>query len=121
MTSVDVRVAAARAYVDALVSHDPSQVPFAPDCTRTEMGVRTGFSGSHLARSLANGPQFRVIHTIFDFVSRVDDAGVVHTDYWLGVGPKALRLRVNVKETFEFDDEDRIIKLVAKFGVPRRG
>jgi hypothetical protein len=55
------RIAAAQAYIDALVSHDANDVPFAPDCTRIEFGVRTGFSGDHLRRSLNGGPQYRVI------------------------------------------------------------
>ncbi|GFG54454.1 hypothetical protein CQY20_00750 [Mycolicibacterium agri] len=55
------RIAAAQAYIDALVSHDASDVPFAPHCTRIEFGVKTGFSGNHLRRSLNGGPQYRVI------------------------------------------------------------
>jgi hypothetical protein len=55
------RVAAAEAYVDALVSHDGDSVPFAPDCIRIEQGVKTGFSGNHLRRSLNRGPQYRII------------------------------------------------------------
>ncbi|WP_375482542.1 hypothetical protein [uncultured Mycobacterium sp.] len=55
------RIAAAQAYIDALVSHDADSVPFAPGCVRIEQGVRTGFSGNHLRRSLNRGPQFRLI------------------------------------------------------------
>ena len=55
------RIAAAQAYIDALVSHDASAVPFAPDCVRVEMGLKTGFSGNHLRRSLNGGPQYLVI------------------------------------------------------------
>jgi hypothetical protein len=55
------RIAAAQAYIDALVNHDASAVPFAPDCTRIEFGVKSGFSGNHLRRSLNGGPQYRVI------------------------------------------------------------
>jgi deazaflavin-dependent oxidoreductase (nitroreductase family) len=55
------RVAAAQAYIDALVSHNGDSVPFAPDCTRVEQGVKTGFSGQHLRRSLNGGPQYRII------------------------------------------------------------
>jgi hypothetical protein len=55
------RIAAAQSYIDALVSHDASGVPFAPGCTRVEVGVKTGFSGAHLRRSLDGGPQYRVI------------------------------------------------------------
>lgn len=55
------RIAAAQAYIDALVSHDASAVPFAADCTRIEIGLKTGFSGNHLRRSLNGGPQYLVI------------------------------------------------------------
>ncbi|MGH3560366.1 MAG: hypothetical protein ACRDTN_00750 [Mycobacterium sp.] len=55
------RVAAAQAYIDALASHDGDAVPFAPDCTRIEVGIKTGFSGNHLRRTLSRGPQFRII------------------------------------------------------------
>ena len=61
------RIAVARAYVDALVSHDPSGVRLHPDCTRVEMGIKTGRSGDHIARSLARGPQFRLIHRVSGF------------------------------------------------------
>ncbi|WP_024443503.1 hypothetical protein [Mycobacterium sp. UM_WGJ] len=55
------RIAAAQAYIDALVSHDASAVPFSADCVRIEVGLKTGFSGNHLRRSLNRGPQFRLI------------------------------------------------------------
>lgn len=55
------RIAAAQAYIDALVSHDGDSVPFAPGCTRVEQGFKNGFSGNHLRRSLNRGPQYRVI------------------------------------------------------------
>jgi hypothetical protein len=55
------RIAAAQAYIDALVSHDAGAVPFAPDCTRVEVGLKTGFSANHLRRSLNGGPQYLVI------------------------------------------------------------
>ncbi|MCG5431386.1 hypothetical protein LV457_03660 [Mycobacterium sp. MYCO198283] len=59
--SDDDRFAAARAYIAALASHDADDVPFAPDCTRVEVGIKTGFSGKHLRRSLNRGLQYRVI------------------------------------------------------------
>jgi hypothetical protein len=55
------RIAAAQAYIDALATHRGDDVPFAPDCVRIEMGIKTGFSGDHLRRSLNRGPQFRII------------------------------------------------------------
>jgi hypothetical protein len=55
------RIAAAQSYIDALANHRADDVPFASDCVRIEMGLKTGFSGNHLRRSLNRGPQFRVI------------------------------------------------------------
>lgn len=55
------RIGAAQAYIDALVSHDGDSVPFAAGCTRIEQGVKNGFSGKHLRRSLTRGPQYRLI------------------------------------------------------------
>ena len=59
--SDDDRIAAAQSYIDALVSHNGDAVPFAPNCIRIEQGIKTGFSGNHLRRSLNRGPQFRII------------------------------------------------------------
>jgi hypothetical protein len=61
IVSEESRIEAAQAYIDALVSHDGDAVPFAPRCTRIEQGVKNGFSGNHLRRSLNRGPQYRVI------------------------------------------------------------
>lgn len=36
-------------------------MPFASDCTRVEQGIRNGFSGEHLRRSLNRGPQYRIV------------------------------------------------------------
>jgi hypothetical protein len=58
------RIAAAQAYIDALATHRADAVPFAPDCTRVEVGIKTGFSGNHLRRSLNGGPQYRVIKSV---------------------------------------------------------
>jgi hypothetical protein len=55
------RIAAAQSYIDALVTHRADAVPFAPDCIRIELGLKTGRSGDHLRRSLNNGPQFKLI------------------------------------------------------------
>jgi hypothetical protein len=58
------RIAAAQAYIDALATHQADAVPFAPDCTRVEIGIKTGFSGNHLRRSLNGGPQYLVIKSV---------------------------------------------------------
>lgn len=62
----DQRIAAAESYIDALVSHRADDVPFADDCVRIENGVKTGFSGRHLRRSLNRGPQYRIIAAVTD-------------------------------------------------------
>jgi len=61
LVSKESRVAAAQSYIDALVSHDGDSVPFAARCTRVEQGIKNGFSGNHLRRSLNRGPQYRII------------------------------------------------------------
>jgi len=113
------RIAAAKAYVDALVSHDASAVSLHPDCTRVEFGVKTGRNGPHIARSLARGPQFRLIHRISDFEAEVDGHSV-STRYYVHVAPKFLGLAAKVSETFVVDEGDQIRAIVARFGVPRR-
>ncbi len=62
----DQRIAAAESYIDALVSHRADDVPFADNCVRIENGVKTGFSGRHLRRSLNRGPQYRIIAAVTD-------------------------------------------------------
>jgi len=70
--SDEQRTAAAESYVDALVSHDAEAVPFSPDCIRIENGLKTGFSGKHLRRSLDRGPQYRIIDAATDRTFTVD-------------------------------------------------
>ncbi len=113
------RVAAARAYVDALVSHDPSGVSLHPECTRVELGFKTGRNGPHIARGLRRGPQFRLIHRISEFSADVD-GHMVATRYWVHVRPKMLGLAAHVHESFVVDEDNRIRAIVARFGVPRR-
>lgn len=61
IVSDENRIAAAQAYIDALVSHDGDSVPFAARCTRIEQGIKNGFSGNHLRRSLNRGIQYRLL------------------------------------------------------------
>ncbi|BBY99831.1 hypothetical protein [Mycolicibacterium fallax] len=63
LTDAD-RIAAAQAYISALADHRGDDVPFAPDCVRYELGIKTGRSGDHLRRSLNNGPQFKLIRAV---------------------------------------------------------
>jgi hypothetical protein len=101
IVSEDSRIKAAQAYIDALVSHDGDAVPFAARCTRVEQGVKNGFSGNHLRRSLNRGPQYWVIAdtTPADYRIVGDDvhaAYVVLTKASFG----ARRLAARVTETF---------------------
>ncbi|WUA11893.1 hypothetical protein OG225_08130 [Nocardia sp. NBC_01377] len=98
------RAAVARAYIYALVSHDASAVPFAPDATRVEAGLQTGYSGPQLANDLNHGVQYRVIQGIRDLT--MDEAGdVVTTRYLLDSGVGGVRLlTVEITETFVIPD-----------------
>ena len=95
------RIAAAEAYIDALVSHEGDLVPFAPDCVRLENGLKTGFSGNHLRRSLNRGPQFRLIAAITDRTFTVDGDEIIATfTVLLKVRFAGRRVVAPVKETF---------------------
>lgn len=99
--SDESRIAAAQAYIDALVSHDAAAVPFAAGCTRIEMGVKNGFSGNHLRRGLDRGLQYRVIADTTPPDYRID-GDEVHADYV--VLTKAVlggrRIKARIAETF---------------------
>jgi hypothetical protein len=99
--SDDERIAAAQAYIDALVSHDADQVPFASGCTRIEVGLKTGFSGDHLRRSLNRGLQYRIIQatTVPEFTV---DGDRVRAQFDLVTKPSLAGRRVgaHIDETF---------------------
>jgi hypothetical protein len=101
------RIAAAQAYVDALVTHDADKVSFAPDCTRIEVGLKTGFSGNHLRRSLNRGLQYRVIRatTVPEFTV---DGDVVRARFDLETKPSIAGRRVgaHIDETFVIPPTD---------------
>lgn len=104
-TRVDTeREAVARAYIDSLLSHDASAVRFAPDATRVEAGLKTGWSGEQMRRDLEHGPQYRVIQGIRDL--EMSEAGdVVSTRYLLDSGVAGVKLlTVEITETFEIPD-----------------
>ena len=104
------RIAAAQAYIDALVNHDANDVPFAPGCTRIEFGVKTGFSGNHLRRSLNGGPQYRVIASATTPEFTVD-GDRVRARFDLTTKPSLAGRRVgaHVDETFVIPAEDGLI------------
>ncbi len=97
------RIAAAQSYIDALVSHDASAVPFASDCTRVEVGVKTGFSGAHLRRSLNGGPQYRVIRAVTACeLTAVGDTVRARFDLVTKPSVAGHRVGAHVDETFTF-------------------
>jgi hypothetical protein len=104
------RIAAAQAYIDALVNHDASNVPFAPGCKRIEVGMKTGFSGEHLRRSLNGGPQYRVIEstTVPEFSV---DGDLVLAKFDLVTKPSLAGRRVgaHIDETFVIPADDGLI------------
>ncbi|MBF4997060.1 hypothetical protein IRT45_07825 [Nocardia sp. BSTN01] len=98
------RQAVARAYIDALVSHDASAVPFAPDATRVEAGLQTGYSGPQLTQELNHGVQYSVIQDIRD-VRMTECGDVVTARYLLDSGVAGVRLMtVDITETFVIPD-----------------
>ena len=103
------RIAAAQAYIDALLSHDADAVPFAPDCTRVEVGLKTGFSGNHLRRSLNRGPQYRTIAATTTPEFTVD-GNEVRATYDVISKPSIAGRRVcaHVDETFLFTADGKI-------------
>ena len=101
------RIAAAQAYVDALVSHDGDSVPFAPDCTRIEQSMKNGFSGAHLRRSLNRGLQYRVIGAATAPQYTVTgDRVIAKYDVLTKVSIAGRRLAAHVDETFEIPASD---------------
>ncbi|PTR24920.1 hypothetical protein C8K36_107176 [Rhodococcus sp. OK519] len=107
--------AMARAYIDALVSHDASAVLFTPDATRVEAGLQTGFNGPQLANDLDHGIQYRVIQGVRD-LTMSESGDTVHTRYLLdaGVGPQRL-MTVEIVESFELENGaiDRIVATIS--------
>ena len=101
------RIAAAQAYISALASHQADDVPFAPGCTRVEVGLKTGFSGDHLRRSLNNGLQYRVIKAVTTPEFTVE-GDTVRARFELSTKPKLAGRSVGARidETFLMPADD---------------
>ncbi|MGV9680868.1 hypothetical protein ACWDSJ_36830 [Nocardia sp. NPDC003482] len=106
---------AARAYIDALLSHNSSNVPFAPFTRRVENGVPTGFTALDLHLQLDYGPQYRIITAIRDLtVTANGDHADAH--YNLDTGLFGVPLTsVHVDESFEVPN-GQITEINANFG-----
>ena len=118
MSATDAeRIAIADSYLQALLSRDGASVPFHPQAIRKEAGLRTGFSGAHLTRSLTSGPQYKLVKSIRDKNWSLDGDNVL-VDFLLearGV-PKPL----HVYETFNIPaDDPRIRRIDVRFRRPR--
>lgn len=114
------RIAAATAYIDALVTHDATAVPLADDAVRIEVGLKTGFSGDHIRRSLTRGPQFRVIGGIRELECEAKP-GVVETEYLLDTNIFGMNLVVaKIEEKFFIPEDGLIHRIEAKIK-PRLG
>lgn len=82
-------------------------MPFAPGCTRTEVGLKTGFSGKYLRRSLNRGMQYRVIRSVTAPEFSVDGE-TVRARFDLSTKPTLTGRRVgaHVDETFLIPADD---------------
>ncbi|AOW93706.1 hypothetical protein BFN03_16490 [Rhodococcus sp. WMMA185] len=107
--------AMARAYIDALVSHDASAVEFTPDATRVEAGIQTGFNGQQLTDDLNHGIQYTVIQGVRD-LTMTESGDTVEARYLLdaGIGPQRL-MTVEIAETFDLEDGaiDHIVAIIS--------
>ena len=109
------REAAALSYIRALADHRADDVPFAPDCTRVEVGLKTGFSGEHLRRSLNRGPQYRIIEeTTAPEFTVVGEALRAKFDVITKPSLAGRRVCAHVDETFSFNAAGEIRHIHAK-------
>jgi hypothetical protein len=112
----ECRIDAARAYVEALATHDASAVSLHPEATRVEAGIQTGFSGEQIRRDLEHGPQYRVIEAVRD-ARFVADGETVVADFALDLVVPVVGSRVH--EVFTFED-GRIRTIVADIALTAR-
>ncbi len=71
------RVAMAREYIKALLSHDATKVRLADECRRVENGQQTGDTGSFISHELENGAQYIPIIAVRDVKIREWGSSVV--------------------------------------------
>lgn len=99
--------AAADAYLDALVSHDATAVPFATDVLRVENGLVTGRTGEEIRNDLNTSWKYKIIVGLRDRTyteTPPTDNGTVtvNVDYLLDIGfHSTTLLTVRVKERFD--------------------
>ena len=89
-------------------------MPFAPGCTRVEVGLKTGFSADHLRRSLNRGPQYKIIETTTE-PEFTKEGAVLRARFDVITKPSIAGRRVcaHVDERFRFTDDGRIAHIHA--------
>jgi hypothetical protein len=98
---------AANAYLDALVSHDASAVPFTTDVLRVENGLVTGRSGNEIRNDLNTSAKYKLITGLRDRKytegePSADGTVTENVDYRLDVGVLGTTLlTVRVRERFD--------------------
>ncbi len=113
------RQAIARAYIDSLLSHDPSAVKFAPHARRVENGLTTGFSGPGLIKALGNAFYYRAIIGIRN-IELTESGDTVHSTFLIDAGVRGRRMvTVAVEESFLIPD-GTIHHIRAKLRIPLR-
>ncbi|MFZ2172659.1 MAG: 3'(2'),5'-bisphosphate nucleotidase CysQ [Rhodococcus sp. (in: high G+C Gram-positive bacteria)] len=95
------RVAMARAYIDALVTHDATKVRLAENAWRVENGQRTGESGAVIRDELENGPQYQAIQAVRELTFHEWGENVV-ARFLLDLGPDPTDV-TSVRVTEHFD------------------
>ena len=108
----DCRIDAARAYVEAVASHDAAGVPLHRDATRIEAGIQTGFSGEQIRFDLEHGPQYRLIKAVRDARFTTEGETVV-ADFALELVAPVVGSRVHEVFTFSGDEIRTIVADIA--------
>ena len=91
-------------------------MPFATDCTRVEQGIKNGFSGKQLRRSLNRGPQYRIIAatTIPEYTVNGDEVRAQYT-VLTTFAMAGRRAAAHVDETFVIGDDGLIRRIRVRF------
>lgn len=107
MTTVDSPgIAAARAYLDSLLSHDPSAVRLAAAAVRFENGEELGSSGAEILHSLATCEQYKPLREIRDLRIREWGNNVI-ARYLLDIETGGVALAtVRIDEHFLIEDNE---------------
>ncbi|GAA2063412.1 hypothetical protein [Williamsia deligens] len=116
MTTPDP-IADARAYIEALASHDVSAVRLADGCRRVENGIRTGSSGPAIIHDLDVGRKYRVIRRVEIIGIEQVEGGSVQAEFLVHV---VFGLSARVRERFDVDLDGRIDRITARIGFPPR-